>query len=207
MSPRGAKAPGHVAALDHFLEHLPVPERVHGPPEALMLIGHEAVGFDQAVERFDHELFAVAHILEDLTAKNEIPAIDPDVGLLARAKASDRVGAVELGEVKGKGGVNGNEAADVSASLEALDHLRQRRVGQPVAVVGKKHLFVLDEMPNCDKSLADVAPDARVDEGNCASPAAFRRGSRPSCRNSRSRSRYRSSPWKSRKYSLITLAL
>ena len=91
MSPWGARAPGHVTALDHFLEHLPVPERVHGPPEAQMLISHEAVGLDQAVERFGHKLFAVAHIFEDLTAKNEISAIYPDVGLLARAKVSDRV--------------------------------------------------------------------------------------------------------------------
>src|SRR5262249_32212200 len=61
--------------------------------------------------------------------------------------------------------MNGNKAANLAASFEAVDHLFQRYVGQPVAVVGEKHLLILDEMLYRQQSLADVAPRSRFDKG------------------------------------------
>ena len=60
--------------------------------------------------------------------------------------------------------MNGDEAADLAAVLKALDHVRQRRVGQPVAVIGEKDLFVLQRDASRPQALANVAPDSGVDE-------------------------------------------
>src|SRR6266478_3193524 len=62
--------------------------------------------------------------------------------------------------------MNSNEAAYLAALFEAADHLLQWSVGQPVAVIGEKYLFILDEMLYRQQSLADVAPCSRVDKGN-----------------------------------------
>ena len=59
---------------------------------------------------------------------------------------------------------HGEEAAGLAGLLEQLDHLRQRRIGQPVAVVGEEHLLVLDVLAHGQQALADVAPDAGVDQ-------------------------------------------
>ena len=53
---------------------------------------------------------------------------------------------------------------DLSALLEAIDHLGQRRVGQAVAVVGEKDLLILHEMTDRDQPLTDIAPYARIHE-------------------------------------------
>ena len=56
----GPGQPGHVAPLDHVLEHLLVPQRVHGAPKAAVAIGDELALLDQPLERLDHQLFALA---------------------------------------------------------------------------------------------------------------------------------------------------
>ena len=78
--------------------------------------------------------------------------------------ALDRPAVVELGEMEIERRMDRDEAGDLAALLEALDHLRQRRVGQPVAVVGEEHLLVLDEVLHRQQPLADVAPDAGIDQ-------------------------------------------
>ena len=62
--------------------------------------------------------------------------------------------------------VHGDETANLAALLETFDHLRQRRVGQAVAVVGEENLLVLHEMPDRHQSLTDIAPDSGVDQRN-----------------------------------------
>src|SRR5688500_14676070 len=100
-----------------------------------MFICHKAVDLDQPVERLDHEFLTVTRKVEYLAADNEIASVNPNVGLLPRSKPPHRVGTVELGKMKGKGWTDGHEAGDLSTPLEALDHLWQRRVCQPVAVI------------------------------------------------------------------------
>ena len=75
-------APRRLSALDHLLEHLPISQRVHRPPETLIFVGHQVPCLDQAVERLEHQLFPVPDVIEDLVAEDEISAVDPDVGLL-----------------------------------------------------------------------------------------------------------------------------
>src|SRR5689334_6104740 len=110
---------------------------------------------DQAVERLEHELLALLDEVEDLLAEDEEAAIDPDVGLLAGTDALHRSRLVELCEMKADRRMNRDEAGDLAALLEALDHLRQGSVGQAVAVIGEEHLLVLDEMFDREQSFAD----------------------------------------------------
>src|SRR5262245_23354729 len=127
--------PGHLAAFHQLLEHLLVLERVHGAPETVVAVRHELIALDQAVERFEHEFLAIADIFEDLSAKNEVSAVDPDVGVRAGAEAENRAGVVELGEMEAERRLHRNEASDLAALPESLDHVRQRCVSQSIAVV------------------------------------------------------------------------
>ena len=79
-----ARLPWHVAAFDHFLEHLPVSERVHGSPESFILVCHELAALDEALEGLIDQLLSFADVVEYLVAENEVPAVDPDLGLLIR---------------------------------------------------------------------------------------------------------------------------
>ena len=60
--------------------------------------------------------------------------------------------------------MDGDEATNLAALLETVDHVRQRRVGQAVAVIGEKDLVILYEMADRDQTLTDVAPYSRIHE-------------------------------------------
>ena len=66
--------------------------------------------------------------------------------------------------------------------LNVVDHLVEIDVGQAVAVVGEEHLLVLDVVAHRPQPLADVAPDAGVDQRDAPVLLAARRGARRSCR-------------------------
>ena len=77
-------APRRLSAFNHFLEHLPISERIHRPPKSIVLVRHQTPLPDQPIERFKHKLFPVADVIEDLVTENEISPIDPDFRLVAR---------------------------------------------------------------------------------------------------------------------------
>src|SRR5262249_25187370 len=52
------------------------------------------------------------------------------------------------------------------AACEALGHLIEMHIGQAVAVVGEEDLLILDMFAYSPKPFADIAPDARIDEGD-----------------------------------------
>jgi hypothetical protein len=60
--------------------------------------------------------------------------------------------------------MHGDQAADLSALVEGLDHIGQRRVAEAITVIREEDLFVFDEMLHRDEPLANVAPDAGVDQ-------------------------------------------
>src|SRR2546430_15924001 len=62
--------------------------------------------------------------------------------------------------------VNGNKATDLTALLETINHFRQWRVGQAVAIVCEKDLFVLNEVSDRHESFTNVAPDSSVYKRN-----------------------------------------
>ena len=81
--------------------------------------------------------------------------------------------------------MNRDKATDLAALLEALDHVRQRRVGQSIAVIGEKDLLVRDEMFHRHQAFADIAPDSGVDQRDAPIWRRLAREFRPSCRNSK----------------------
>ena len=55
-----------------------------------------------------------------------------------------------------------DEAADCFALFELPNHVFQRGIGEPVAVVRQKHLLSSQMVFHCEQALADVTPDAGV---------------------------------------------
>src|SRR5579859_380529 len=78
--------------------------------------------------------------------------------------SANNAALVEIGQMKSDRWMYGDETSDLSASLEAIDHVRQRGVGQAVAVIREKYFLILDEMTDRNQTLTDVAPYSRVDE-------------------------------------------
>ena len=62
--------------------------------------------------------------------------------------------------------MNSDKATDLTAFLKAIDHIRQRRVGQSVAVVGEEDFLLLDEMSDRYETFSDIAPDPGIYECN-----------------------------------------
>src|SRR5208282_6596867 len=127
--------PRCLAPFDHLLEHLPVSQSIHGPPETLISVRHQVSGFDQAIERLKNQLFAVLDVIKNFFAKDKIATIDPNIRLLAGTDSLHDTPFIEFRQVKTDWWMNGNEATNLPACLELIDHLRKRRIGQPVAVV------------------------------------------------------------------------
>src|SRR5215470_11818715 len=117
---------------------------------------------DQTTEGFKHQFFALIDEIEDPITKNKISTIDPDISLMARSQPPHSAPLVKLREMKADRRVDGDKAANLITSLEAIDHLLQRSVGQPIAVIGEKDVLVRDQMPDGQKSLPDVTPGSRV---------------------------------------------
>ena len=157
-------APRRLPAFHHFLQHLPIPERVHCPPESIVFVGHQPPLPDQAVERLENQLFPVADVIEYLAAEDEVAPIYPDFGLVAHTEIAHRILVIELDEVKVEWRPGRDEAADRLAVLEALYHVRQWRIGQTIAVIGEEDFFVSHEMFHRHQAFADIAPDSRVDQ-------------------------------------------
>ena len=79
---RDIDEPGHSSSLDQIFEHFLVLQRVHRPPEAVMPEGEQLIVLDQTLEGFFDQLFAVTQIVENLSAKDEAAAVDPEIDVL-----------------------------------------------------------------------------------------------------------------------------
>src|ERR1035438_8542053 len=93
------RPPRHLSTLHHLFQHLTISERVHSPPEALILVGHEMSAFNQAIERLKDQFFAIANEIEDFVSEYEEAAINPDPCLLTRSKSHNGILAVEFGKM------------------------------------------------------------------------------------------------------------
>src|SRR6185437_5714877 len=160
------QVPGHIATFDHLLKDLPVPERIHGTPKSLISVGHKLSALDETLEVLHHQFVPFSNVVEYLAPEDEIPAIDPDLGFPALAHPAHGALRVEFGEMKRNRRMNGDEAADHVAPLEAIDHVRERSIGESVAVIGKKYFLVMYEMAYSQETLTDVAPYSRVHQRN-----------------------------------------
>src|SRR5258708_19964588 len=141
-----AQLPWHIAAFDHLLEYLLVSEGVHCSPESFIPVRHKLPTIDEALEGLNYQLVAFLNVVEYLVGENEIPSIDPYVGFLTRAHLLHNALLIKFGKMKGDWRVYGYETTNLAALFETIDHVRQRCIGQAIAVIGEKNLFVLDEM-------------------------------------------------------------
>src|SRR5258706_14472520 len=123
------RLPWRIATFNHLLEDLSVPEGVHGAPKSFVAVRHKLATLDEALEGLHHQLVPFLNVVEYLLAENEIPAIDPYVGLMARAHSAHDALLVEVSQMKGDWRGDGYEKRDFSAFFEGINHLPQRGVG------------------------------------------------------------------------------
>src|SRR5262245_45348729 len=68
--------------------------------------------------------------------------------------------------MQAEGGSRRKETGGLSTAPEGIDHGRQINVGEPIAVVSKKHLLAFNVLPHGKQAFADAAPDPGVDHGD-----------------------------------------
>ena len=108
--------------------------------KSLVLVSHELTFRDQSRERLEHELLALLQVVEDLAPEDEVAAVDPDLGAVGSAELLHVAIRVDIGEVVGEGRADREEAGDLPALLEGVDHLVEMHVRQAVAVIGEEDI-------------------------------------------------------------------
>src|SRR5579885_895269 len=141
--------PRHFASLDHVLQDLPILHRVHGAPEAMVSVRDELLVLYKPAERLEHKLLPFAHVVEDLPAKQEIPAVDPDLRSVRAAELADPPVGVDISQVVGQWRTDRQEAAYLATLPEGRDHMIEVDVRKPVAVIGKEYLLVTKLIADC----------------------------------------------------------
>ncbi len=116
--------PRRIATFHHLLKHLSVPERVHGPPKSFVPVDHELSTVDEALEGLHDQFVPFLNVIKYFLAEDEIPAIDSDLGIVARAHSANNAALVEISQMKGDRRVYGYEATDHAAFLETINHVR-----------------------------------------------------------------------------------
>src|SRR5258706_4439326 len=129
-----------------------------------MLVGHELIGFYQALKGFKNEFFAVAHVVEDLQAENEIAAIDPNLGAIGTAKLADAAPLVHVDQMIGQCGAHCEKSGNFAARPEVLQHFFQINIGETVAIVREEKLFILNLRANRPKPFPDISPKTGIDK-------------------------------------------
>src|SRR5690606_27419203 len=61
---------------------------------------------------------------------------------------------------------HGEEAGYLAARLETPRHVVEIDIAQTIAVIGEEHVLLLDMGTRAPQALADIAPDAGVEQGH-----------------------------------------
>src|SRR5262249_58668295 len=94
--------------------------------------------------------------------KKKYAAVDPNSGFLTRTQPLPGALLDKFEKMETDRRMNGDKTTDLTALLETINHVRQWRVGQAVAIVCQKDLFVLNQMPDRHEPLSNVAPGSGV---------------------------------------------
>ncbi len=129
-----------------------------------MLEGQQLVVGDQAPERLLDQLLAFTHVVEHAWPHDEEAAVHPHVGFLRGPETLHEAGLVEVHHMQAERRPHGKECRSLAALPEARDQLVHVGVGQAVAVVGEKHLLAFDLLAHGPQPLADIAPQAGIDQ-------------------------------------------
>src|SRR5215207_434194 len=158
--------PGRATALEQRFEVVLVLQGIHGGPEPFVAVGDEQLALDEPYERLGDEVLAVADVIEDVASEDEEPSVDPDDGradvLDSRYDSVSQSHCVE--------GVARRSHAQERRGLVVVDVARddigQRSVCDGVAVRREEMALVVQMVTNRSQPFADLAVEARVDEGD-----------------------------------------
>ena len=128
--------PRHLARLDELLEVLPVAERVHRGPEAVIAIAEDLVALDEPGEDVRNQVLARPDLVEDLPTEHEVAAVQPEIRLAHVLDAADLAASLEPDEVERVArGPYREERGELAAPPEPANEVREGGVRQHVAVV------------------------------------------------------------------------
>ena len=96
-------------------------------------------------EGLDDKLLAGIDVVEDVAPQDHEPAVDPDVRLLMSVKSTYDSVSVGVKTCALNIAPDGDEDAVLPKSPEALDHVGQRRIREPVAIRREKVFVIPDE--------------------------------------------------------------
>src|SRR6266511_151839 len=162
---RFPQRPRRPSALHERFEIVLVLERVERRPEAVVRIGDELAPLDQATEGLFDQILVLTQEVEDLATEYEVAAVDPQVRFRHGLDALNEVTIGELDDVERVAvRANAEKAGRLPTSQDARDHVRQRCVGEGVAVGGEEDLVVLEVRARGPEPLTDACLQPGVDE-------------------------------------------
>src|SRR5882672_530748 len=158
---------GHTAAIQ-ALEMLPVLERVHARPEAIIPVADQLLFFHQPLERLIDKFLFLANVIEDLLFENEEASVDSH---RAHADCMDlghqiTVPLLQRNHVVAEVRPDAKETGGLALLMEVFQLLRERQIGKAVTIVGQELLFSVEVLLDCLQPLADVGIDSRICKGN-----------------------------------------
>jgi hypothetical protein len=157
-----ARLPWHIAAFDHLLEHLSVPERVHCSPESFIPVRHKLPTLDEALEGLNYQLVSFLNVVEYLVAENEIPTIDPYLGSPTRAHFLHDALFIKFGKMKGDWRVY--RYGQLILPLLLKQSIMSGSGAVRPSLYWQETFRRPDEMTNCNQTLTNIAPYSRVYE-------------------------------------------
>ena len=149
--------PGRRTGAPKTLEFLLVFECVHATPEPIVWIANQLLLINESPEWLIHEFLAGSHVVEDLLAKYEVPAIDPyrpiPYGLNAGDQARVGVGRDSMvAQVR----EHTQEAGDPILATEVVGLPLKRKIGETVTVVRQELLFAIEISLDGFQSLSNI---------------------------------------------------
>src|SRR6266446_224057 len=129
-----------------------------------MAICGQLLQLDEPLEGLLDELLALLEVIEDLSLEREEAPVDPEVGAPDVADVADEGVVGERDGMEALAGTDAEEAGDLALLAEVLEILRQRKIGEPVAVVGEEGRVVSEIAPHRLEALADVGVQTGVGE-------------------------------------------
>jgi len=121
---------------------------------------------NQTLKRLLYEFLAVAHVLKNFLAKDEVSAVDAHAGARYLANLLDGAIGIRRDDVVAEARAHADETCCLFLFFEATDQIREGQVDEPIRVVRKEHLFAMQLFLDGFQSHADVGIDAGVGESD-----------------------------------------
>src|SRR4051812_37943398 len=116
------KLPRCRAAGRQLLQMLAILKGIHARPEAVILVADQLSLCHQSLEGFNHQLFAFAHVVENLLLENEESTIDPNAAIVNRMNVRHQAlsSVVHRNKVIAKIWTDAHETSNLVLSMEMI---------------------------------------------------------------------------------------